>query len=244
MKVLKYWLVLSLLATISFLTSCDKDVDPNFSELHDNYVNGHKYVDLGLPSGILWATMNIGATAPEEYGNYYAWGETRGYNEEDKSNITNYGYTRSLGSASYVKTCYNYSTYKYCNGTKGTINKYNYKNAVLEMCDDAAHVNWGGSWRMPTSEELEELVINCTITSMTLNGVDGCKFESITNGNYIFMPMAGARANEELLWSDTEGVYWSSSRALSLSFFQRTIGIYEHNRDQGLPIRAVCFDAK
>ena len=103
--------------------------------------NGHEYVDLGLPSRIKWATCNVGATTPEEYGDYFAWGET-----EPKDN-------------------YDWSTYKWCNESNATMTKYctdsSYgtvdNKTVLELEDDAAYVNWGGNWRMPTKAELDEL---------------------------------------------------------------------------------------
>lgn len=106
-----------------------------------NYADGHAYVDLGLPSGTLWATTNVGAIAPEEYGNYFAWGETES------------------------KDTYNWSTYKWCNGTYNSITKYctnsrlgvSDRKTILDPEDDAAHVNWGGYWRMPTKEEQDEL---------------------------------------------------------------------------------------
>ena len=108
--------------------------------------NGHDYVDLGLPSGTKWATCNVGATAPEEYGDYFAWGETE------------------------PKTTYNWDTYKWCNGSEDTFTKYNTKSSYgtvdnktqLELADDAARANWGGQWRMPTDAEWTELCKNCT----------------------------------------------------------------------------------
>ncbi len=107
--------------------------------------NGHDYVDLGLPSGTFWATCNVGAMNPEDYGDYFAWGETE------------------------PKSYYDWSTYKYCNGSSSTITKYcsdsEYGTVdnkyTLEAIDDAATVNWGGDWRIPTIEEQAELTGAC-----------------------------------------------------------------------------------
>ena len=160
--------------------------------------NGYDYVDLGLPSGLKWATCNVGATKPEEYGNYYAWGETT------------------------PKTTYNWSTYKWCNGsnTNTTLTKYNTDSdygtvdnkTVLDPEDDAAAVNWGGAWRMPTDAEWTELRTNCTWTWTTKNGVNGYEVKG-TNGNSIFLPAAGFLLNYVLNGAGYDGSYWSSSLA-------------------------------
>ena len=163
----------------------------------DDGCNGHEYVDLGLPSGLLWATCNIGATNPEDYGNYYAWGETT------------------------TKSEYNWSTYQYCNGSGSTLTKYcnsssyGYNGFVDNITtlfpeDDAATANWGGNWRMPTKEEFEELYNNTTVTWTQQNGVNGRLFTA-TNGNSLFLPAAGYRINSSLLDVGGYGIYWSSS---------------------------------
>ena len=147
------------------------------------YINGHEYVDLGLPSGIKWATCNVGASSPEDYGGYYAWGET-----EEK------GY-------------YDWDNYKWCNGSENTQTKYctdsDYgtvdNKTVLDLEDDVAHVKWGGSWRMPTSSEIQELLDECIWEWTVLNGVDGCRVTG-PNGNSIFLPVGGDRDH-----------YWSNS---------------------------------
>ena len=155
-------------------------------------------VDLGLPSGLKWAACNVGATSPEEYGNYYAWGETE------------------------PKTTYTWATYKWCNGSNTTLTKY-CNNAsygkdsftddktVLDPEDDAAAANWGGAWRMPTDEEWTELRTNCTWTWTTKNGVNGYEVKSKTNENAIFLPAAGYRYNDDLHCAGNYGYYWSSS---------------------------------
>ena len=171
------------------------------------YDNGHEYVDLGLPSGLLWATCNVGASSPEEYGDYFAWGETE------------------------PKNYYDWSTYKWCNGTDTSMTKYctgSYfgsvdNKTVLELADDAARANWGGSWRMPTREEQDELRNNCTWTWTTQNGVNGRKVTG-PNGNSIFLPAAGVRYNSSLYSAGSYGYYWSSS--LYASYSNSAYGLY------------------
>ena len=159
---------------------------------------GHDYVDLGLPSGLMWATCNIGATQPEEYGDYFAWGETTGYNSG--------------------KTTFHWRTYKYCNGSY-TQTKYCTNNeygtvdniTTLELADDAARANWGGNWRMPTHAEQEELLTNCTTEWTAVNGVYGRLFTSNINGKTLFLPAAGCRVETFLRSAGSYGYYWSSS---------------------------------
>ena len=156
----------------------------------------HEYVDLGLPSGTLWATTNVGATNPEDYGDYFAWGETVPYGKEDLSNATNYNY-----AGTYVKTNYNWDTYKWCNGTSDTFTRYcrnssygynGYSDTLTELLpeDDAATVNWGQKWQMPSMDQLDELRSNCTWTWTTRNGVNGREGVG-PNGNSIFLPAGG-----------------------------------------------------
>lgn len=161
----------------------------------EDWIDYHEYVDLGLPSsGLLWATCNVGAEKPEEYGDYYAWGETKAYGQEDLSNLTNFSY-----AGTYTKTYFGWGTYKYCNGSESDLTKYN-DNAgygsvddktSLDLVDDAAHVNWGGGWRIPTIEEWQQLVDNCETNWTTKNGVNGYEFVSKVNGKSIFLPAAG-----------------------------------------------------
>ena len=157
----------------------------------------HDYVNLGLPSGTLWATCNVGASSPEDYGNYYAWGETT------------------------TKSNYDWSTYQYCNGSYNTLTKYcndsNFGNngftdnlTILQPSDDAATANWGNGWRMPTKEEWQELYQNTTHTWTTQNGVNGRLFTT-SNGSSLFLPVAGFRWVGELCNVGIFGYYWSSS---------------------------------
>ncbi len=153
----------------------------------------YQAVDLGL--SVKWATCNVGASSPEEYGGYYAWGET-----EEKSDY-------SWGD-----------TYKWCNGSMNSMTKYctnsNYgtvdNKTVLDLEDDVAHVKWGGSWRMPTLDEIQELVNKCTWKWTSLNGVNG-QLVTGPNGNSIFLPAAGYRRVTDLLYRGTCGSYWSAT---------------------------------
>lgn len=139
--------------------------------------NEHECVDLGLPSGTLWATCNIGANSPEEYGDYFAWGET-----QPKSN-------------------YSWSTYKWCNGTNTSLTKYCTKSEYGKVDgrtellpeDDAATANWGSEWHMPDFEQIVEVVDNTTTTWAKERGVFGYRLTSNVNGNSIFLPAAGYR---------------------------------------------------
>ena len=192
-------------------------------------------VDLGLPSGTKWANMNVGANKPEDFGDYFAWGETT------------------------AKSDYSWSTYKWCEGSLDTQTKYctdsDYgtvdNKTTLDLSDDAAHVNWGTSWRMPTKAELNELEDNCTWTRTTLNGVKGCIVTSKTNGNSIFLPAAGSRSNSGLDYVGSNGYYWSSSVSTSHSddaydlwFFFNSVhmGIASGRRYSGLSVRPVLAD--
>ena len=161
-----------------------------------------EYVDLGLPSGTLWATCNIGASSPEGYGDYFSWGETEGYNDG--------------------KTSFSWSTYKWCEGSSSTMTKYCTNSGYgyngftdnkteLDLEDDAAYVNWGPRWRIPSLEQMQEL-INSEYTTTewtTQNGVNGHKITSNTNGNSIFLPAAGYRGSSSLGSAGSDGYYWS-----------------------------------
>ena len=174
----------------------------------DGKVNGQYYVDLGLPSGLKWATGNVGANSMEEYGDYFAWGEISPYYESQDPLVWKDG-----KSAGYI-----WASYKWCNGSYNTQTKYctdsDYgtidNKTVLVPDDDAAHANWGGSWRMPTAAEWTELQTACTWTWTTQNGVAGY-LVSGPNGNSIFLPAAGHQNNTGLKYSGSDGYYWSSS---------------------------------
>ena len=168
-------------------------------------------VDLGLPSGLKWASFNLGASEPDEYGDYFAWGEVEPH----------YSSLNPLTWKEGKESGYNYSTYKWCNGSMSTLTKYCNNSSfgyegftdtktVLDPEDDVAHVNLGGNWRMPTRAEWKELMENCTWTWTTQNGVEG-RLVSANNGNSIFLPAAGYRNNTLLFNDEDQGYYWSSS---------------------------------
>lgn len=185
-------------------------------------------VDLGL--SVKWASVNIGANKPEEYGDYFAWGETE------------------------PKKKYDYSTYKWLQGKYYTLTKYNtdydYGNVidnkiVLDKEDDAAVANWGGSWRMPTVTECIELNENCIWTPITQNGVKGYQIKSKKNGNTIFLPAAGSYSQGHY-FSEGQCACWSSSLCISHPGNAHTVSestnalSYGTDRCEGLPIRPVC----
>ncbi len=184
-------------------------------------------VDLRLPSGTKWASCNVGALKPEEYGGYYAWGET----EE--------------------KNWYEWSTYKWCNGTNTSMTKYCTNSSygtvdnktMLDLEDDVAHVMWGGDWRIPTYNEFEELVDNCISEWTILNGVKGQKFTSKRNGNSIFLPAAGYRKGHDLHSVVVYGYFWTSSLEEDISvWFGSGYGLQggsNSDRYCGLSVRPV-----
>lgn len=168
-------------------------------------------VDLGLPSGLKWASFNLGASAPEEYGDYYAWGETEPYYSSLEPLIWREGKESGYDWPSYKWCMGEYNTLtKYCSHSQYGYNGFTDNKDVLDLEDDAAHVNLGGSWRMPTDAEWDELIHNCTWTWTTQNGVNG-RLVTASNGNSIFLPAAGARLSTYLNLVGSYGNYWSSS---------------------------------
>ena len=187
------------------LTNADTDQNgsvniADVTELIDYLLNGkwswepvHEWVDLGLPSGTLWATCNVGARNPEDYGDYFAWGETEPKDVYDWST-----YKWCNGS-------YNISLWKYCTySSYGTVDN----KRELDPVDDAAYVNRGSSWRMPTYEQFIELKAKCTWTWTTQSGVNGCLVTG-SNGNSLFLPAAGYRDDSSLYTAGSIGHYWS-----------------------------------
>ncbi len=194
--------------------------------------NGYEYVDLGL--SVKWATCNVGASSPEGYGSYFAWGET-----SPKSDYEWETYKYSRGS--------NDELTKYCDDSDYGYNGYTDNKTTLDLIDDAARVNWGGSWRMPTRAEQDELREKCTWTWTTLNGVRGYKVTSKSNGNSIFLPAAVYRSGTYVYGAGSSGLYWSSSLSSSypyvayyLYFDSGDVGRYGSYRYYGFTVRAVC----
>ena len=196
------------------------------------------WVDLGLPSGLLWATCNVGAQSPEEYGNYYAWGETA------------------------TKEVYAWSTYHYCtvddDGNLSTLTKYNIHTlfgtldslTTLQALDDAAKTALGASARTPTREEWLELINNTTVEWISINGVYGRKYTA-ANGSSIFLPAAREYCGDVLYHAENEAFYWSASlyeassnRAWNFHYLGDYFatggqGMIVSERYFGMPVRAV-----
>lgn len=178
------------IALMIVAVSCNKPIEPVD---HSGNLNGHEYVDLGLPSGILWATCNVGADSTADHGDFFAWGETSPKAEYHWENYKYYNYATNMLT-------------KYCVNDWGTNSGYYGQEdllVVLEAVDDAATVNWGAGWRTPTCDEWRELRDNCLHEYTTRNGVNGHLFKS-PNGNSIFIPVRPS-------YCDCYGEYWSSS---------------------------------
>ena len=208
------------------------ELDATINEREYGFENGHEWVDLGLPSGLKWATCNVGANTPEEYGDYFAWGEVE------------------------PKETYNWSTYKYgsdddeltkyCDKSSYGNNGFTDNKTVLDPEDDAATVNWGGAWRMPTDAEQDELRHNCTCTWTTQNGVNGYKVVG-PNGNLIFLPTAGCMYEGSLYHAGSVAFFWSSSLltdyplgAYNVYFFSGNVDWVNDSRSLGRSVRPVC----
>jgi Bacterial surface proteins containing Ig-like domains len=168
-------------------------------------------IDLGLPSGIKWASFNLGATKPEEFGDYYAWGETEPYYVSQNPLVWKEG--KDAG--------YDWASYSLCMGDSNTLTKYclypSYgfngfvdEKTVLDPEDDAAYVNLGGNWKIPTDDEWTELREKCTWEWTSMNGVKGRKVIGL-NGNSIFLPIAGYRHGTNIYDAPYCGWYWSST---------------------------------
>lgn len=186
----------------------------------------HEYVDLGLPSGTLWATCNIGADTPEESGLFFAWGEVMAGGEIDPKNNFLYSDTRS-----FVKSRFTWSQYKYYRPSQSKVSKYICMGSwldnlhTLESCDDAAYVRWGADWRMPTYAEFEELAdyANCSWVwydkdNAEFKGVAGFKVQSKIEGyndKYIFLPASGFYTDNMHFNDGSSGRYWSSELSSS-----------------------------
>ncbi|MCQ2117697.1 MAG: hypothetical protein MJY76_06150 [Bacteroidales bacterium] len=191
-------------------------------------INGHEYVDLGL--SVKWATCNIGANVPKEYGRYFAWGETS------------------------VKKSYTWKNYSFCNDRKGnSFKKYNENQGGsrdgidrLDYSDDIARKSWGGSWRMPTSKEQNELLQNCVWTWVSKGRMSGYLVKSKINGNSIFLPAAGYKKNRKRKSAGKNGYYWSASlnstrsyAADYLGFISKAKSVNMFGRYVGFPVRPV-----
>ena len=207
------------------LCACES-LDTNYDV--SGTADGYEYVDLCLSSGTKWATCNVGANSPEDYGDYFAWGET------------------------FPKSIYDSNSYKWMRGsyyTKYCIDKNDGvvdNKKTLDFTDDAAYVNLGSSWRMPTKKELDELRDECIWTYTTQNGVNGYRVTSRINDKSIFLPAAGYRSDSNLYDDVFSGNYWGSSlnanksrTASTICFRSTTLGNNDFSRATGLSVRAV-----
>lgn len=181
--------LLSVGVILCTLPACSSDDD---EKLEPVQINGHEAVDLGL--SVKWATCNIGATTPTEYGNYYSYGETT------------------------TKNKYDWDTYKWCNGDRDMLTKYcaDYESGdvdyltTLTASDDAATVNWGKKWRTPTKKEYEELLRKCTLKWVQRNKVNGCLVTG-PSGKSIFLPASGFRNLTNLRNAGDYGAYHTAT---------------------------------
>ncbi len=207
-------------------------IDKNITLYAQWSTNAWQKIDLGL--SIKWSSINIGALSPEDYGEYFAWGETT------------------------TKDNYNWRNYKWCNGSETTLTKYNSDSdygtidnkTTLEMIDDAAHVIWGGNWRIPTIDEWEELHNECIWEWTRENNINGYKVISKTTGCSIFLPAAGYRYDNSLSNPSLHGYYWASTLAYSPRYGHSTMfsaqeikyggNWYYDYRAYGHSIRPVC----
>ena len=195
-------------------------------------VAGHQWVDLGL--SVKWATTNVGASSPEAYGSYFAWGET-----SPKSDYSWGAYKFRISGDSYDNVTFT----KYNTDSKyGAVDQ----KKRLEKSDDAARANWGGTWRMPTEGEFDELKSKCTWTWTTQGGKNGYKVTSKTNGNSIFLPAAACRYGSSLNSGGSNGLYWSSSlytsfpcSAWGLYFSSSMVDAGGYGRGRGQSVRPV-----
>ena len=202
--------------------------NPEEPEEPENPEEGHAWVDLGLPSGKKWATCNVGANAPEDYGDYFAWGETSPKAKYDWDTYLHWNDIDGDG---------------WCENGEATINSDISGNAQY----DAATANWGGSWRMPTKDEMQELVVHCEWEYTQVNGVNGAKVIG-PNGSCIFLPAAGGRDGSSLIDDGDYGYYWCSTpygignddRAWGLDFDEGSGYVdWGYYRGNGLPVRPI-----
>ena len=210
---------------------------------YQNFVNnnGHDFVDLGLPSGALWAACNIGASSQEQLGSLFAWGEVTPKTAANAT-LENYRYWSGSSNAQYSWLEY-YSKY-----TTDDM------KLILEPGDDAAKVVMGGDWRMATSYDYQELVANTAITSTSVNGVDGALFTA-TNGNTLFIPYNNSDNSGTSSWlADLNNLKDWESMGCPYSIYLRSDDLptsYDQNpwvggnmnREYVYPVRAVIAPA-
>ena len=194
--------------------------------------NGFGFVDLDLPSGTLWATCNVGASKPSDYGLYFQWGDTSGYTADQVGKDKQF----------------TWNDYKFSiDGSSSNFSKYTTTGATLELEDDAAHTNMGGSWHMPTPEQCQELIDNTTSEWTTQDGVNGRLFTSKKDSSRsIFIPAAGDAWDGSVRIRGDDGSVWSSMLSASnvrygqsLDFDSDYVGLDGYDRNGGLSVRGV-----
>ena len=208
-----------------------KRINSKFRNNKTETANGYPYVDLGLPSGLKWAKCNIGAETETDYGSYFMWGSTKA-NTPDECTWATAPFNN--GSSDYDST--------YFNSVKDTV----CPNGILAEEYDTSTQIMGGDWRMPTQSDFQELLSGTTNEWTQVNGVNGRKFTSKTNGNSIFIPAAGACYRGSVYSVGYYGNVWSSSldtsdpyNAWGLSFYSDDCYMYSNGRCNGLSVRGV-----
>lgn len=214
----------------SLVTLADLTALVNYLQGMDTTEEGHSYVDLGLASGTLWATCNVGATTAEGFGDYFAWGET-----EEKST-----YYWSTYQDSQNGSAISFQTY-YSGG----------QTSCIATDDDAARHHWGSHWQQPTLAQLRELKESCTWQTDTLNGMAGMTITG-PNGNHIFMPKAGRKYGTSVMGAGIHFYYWSGELYCTYdadansslggymdASFYNTFEYYGYSRNTGFPVRPV-----
>ena len=209
-------ITLTIMATIA--VGCTSKLDTSGA------FGGHDYVDLGLPSGTLWATRNVGADKPQEFGDYFSWGETQ------------------------PKEIYNWDNYKHCKVDGGrTLIKYYATDNLTELQpeDDAAVANWGTNWCIPSYDQWKELEENTDATWTKFNGARGYLVTG-PNGNSLFLPAARCRWQEDYEGFGDYGIYWSTSLytgynwdAWTFTFDSDEFNVKHDYRGDGRSVRAV-----
>ena len=210
----------------------------NVNEVHYNPVP-LKYVDLGLPSGTLWATENLKDASGNEL--YFAWGETQGYTADQIGTDKYFTWEGSYAD-------YKYGIYNSSSSPNYGMTKYNKTDnlTVLDPIDDAATVLWGENWRMPTYEQFQELIANTTTAWTQVNGKIGMVFTSMINGNSIFFPALGNVNRGDVTGDDEQGDYWSCylntdsiSNALRFKLSNGEVEVSDDFRYIGCSVRPV-----
>ena len=219
---------------------------PAGAQQPQNVENGHEYVDLGL--SVNWANCNVGADKPEDYGDYYAWGEI-----EPKESYTWENHRFRTGGNNEDDLKLSKYTSMYYTSMLDADNRYYVADnkTLLDLEDDVAHVKWGGNWRIPTDQEMNELIDSCTLIWTTVNGVNGCLITSKISGftdRSIFLPAAGRYFRTNNYNAGTWGSYWSNSvnkddistRAGVLTIGSNHASVKITFRIMGQSVRPVC----